>query len=175
VELGAACVSVLVSDEDKPRRLQRFCEACELANTFGLRLNLEFVAFTALPGLRDAVQLLEAASQPNAGVTLDTLHLVRSHSVAALSKLDPELIGAVQLCDGPMTAPEDQLHEALSERLPPGMGEFPLGDLIAVLPNQLPIGVEAPSNALRDQGWSAADRARRAVAATRDVLAQVYR
>jgi sugar phosphate isomerase/epimerase len=173
-DLGARCFSVLVSDADEQRRLENFCEACELAQSYGLHMNLEFVAFMAMPSLKDAVRLLQRAAQPNAGVVLDILHFVRSGGVIAeLQTLDPKLIGAVQLSDGPKAPPPDQLHEAVSERMLPGQGEFPLREFVAGIPETLPIGVEVPLKSLRERGLSATERARRAVEATREVLARM--
>jgi sugar phosphate isomerase/epimerase len=172
--LGARRMSVLVSDADEERRLELFCELCDRAAEYGLGVNVEFVAITELPSLRDAVRLLHRANRPNAGIMVDCLHLVRSGStVAELAATDPHLVGGAQFCDGPFTmAPERQLYEAINERMIPGKGEFPLREFVAALPPDVPIGVEVPLKSLKDSGVVPLERARLAVEASRRIIAE---
>jgi sugar phosphate isomerase/epimerase len=172
--LGAKRMSVLVSDTDEERRLANFCALCDCAAQFGLGVNVEFVAITQLPSLREAVRLVTRSGRSNAGIMVDTLHLMRSGgTVAELAATDPRLIGGAQFCDGPMTMPaEQQLFEAMSERNVPGDGQFPLHEFVRALPAQLPIGVEVPLKSLKDKGVSAMDRARLVVEASRRIIEQ---
>jgi hypothetical protein len=68
-------------------------------------------------------------------------------------------------------APQQQLFEALNERMIPGTGEFPLHEFVAVLPPHLPIGIEVPLKSLKDKGVVPLERARLAVEASRQILA----
>jgi sugar phosphate isomerase/epimerase len=172
--LGAKRISVLVSDPDEERRLALFCELCDRAAEFGLGVNVEFVAITQLPSLRDAVRLVTRANRPNAGIMVDTLHLVRSGStIAELAAADPRIIGGAQFSDGPLTmAPEQQLFEAMSERRIPGEGEFPLHEFVRAFPPHVPIGVEVPLKSLKDKGVGPLERARLAVEASRRIIAE---
>jgi sugar phosphate isomerase/epimerase len=167
-------MSVLVSDPDEERRLALFCALCDRAAEFGLGVNVEFVAITQLPSLRDAVRLVTRANRPNAGIMVDTLHLIRSGStVAELAAADPRIIGGAQFSDGPLTmASEQQLFEAMSERKIPGEGEFPLHDFVRALPPDVPIGVEVPLRSLKDKGVGPLERARLAVEASRRIIAE---
>jgi sugar phosphate isomerase/epimerase len=173
-ELGARRMSVLVSDPDEERRLANFCQLCDRAAQYGLGVNVEFVAITQMRSLRDAVRLLTRANRPNAGIMVDTLHLMRSGgSVAELAAADPRFIGGAQFCDGPLTmASERQLFEAISERMIPGQGQFPLHDFVRALPRQLPIGIEVPLKSLKDKGVGPMERARLAVEASRRIIAE---
>jgi sugar phosphate isomerase/epimerase len=173
-QLGAKRMSVLVSDEDEERRLALFSELCDRAAQFGLGVNVEFVAITQLRSLRDAVRLVTRANRPNAGIMVDTLHLIRSGStVAELAAADPRIIGGAQFSDGPMTmAPDRQFFEAISERRIPGEGEFPLHDFVRALPVDVPIGIEVPLKSLKDQGVGPMERARLAVEASRRIIAE---
>ncbi len=139
-ELGAKQMSVLVSDPDEERRLERFCELCDRAAEFGLGANVEFVAITQLPSLKDALRLVTRANRPNGGIMVDTLHLIRSGStVAELAAADPRWIGGAQFCDAPLTMPaERQLFEAISERMLPGEGELPLHEFVRALAARCP-------------------------------------
>jgi sugar phosphate isomerase/epimerase len=173
-ELGAKRLSALTSDPDENRRLERFCEICDLAAEYGLGVNAEFVAITQLPSLRDAVRLVTRANRRNGGIMVDTLHLMRSGStVAELAAVDPRWIGGAQFSDGPLTmAPDKQLFEAMSERMLPGDGEFPLREFVRALPANVPIGVEVPLRSLKDRGVGPLERARLAVEASRRVIAE---
>ncbi|HKD70425.1 MAG TPA: TIM barrel protein [Candidatus Binataceae bacterium] len=173
-ELGAKRMSVLVSDTDEERRLANFSQLCDRAQEFAMGVNVEFVAITQLPSLRDAVRLVTRSARPNAGIMVDTLHLIRSGStVAELAAIDPRLIGGAQFSDGPLTmAPDKQLFEAISERMLPGDGEFPLREFVAAMPPDVPIGVEVPLKSLKDKGVGPMERARLAVEASRRIIAE---
>jgi sugar phosphate isomerase/epimerase len=107
---------------------------------------------------------------------VDTLHLMRSGStVAELAAAEPRWIGGAQFSDGPLTMPADQqLHEALSERMLPGDGEFPLREFVRALPQGVPIGLEVPMQSLKDKGVGPLERARLAVEASRRVIAAAH-
>jgi sugar phosphate isomerase/epimerase len=173
-ELGARKMSALVSDPDEERRLANFCALCDRAAEFGLGVNVEFVALTELRSLRDALRLVTRANRPNGGIMVDTLHLMRSGStVAELAAAEPRWIAGAQFSDGPLTMPADkQLHEALSERMLPGEGEFPLREFVRALPPGVPIGVEIPMQSLKDRGVGPLERARLAVEASRRIIAE---
>ena len=91
-----------------------------------------------------------------------------------LSALDPALLGAVQLCDGPAEmAPDLQLfHEGFLQRMIPGEGDFALADFVRALPPARLIGVEVPLQDLADLGVPVEERARRAVAGARCILGE---
>ena len=133
-----------------------------IATEFGLGVNVEFVAITQLPSLRDALRLVTRANRPNGGIMVDTLHLMRSGStVAELGAGDPRWIGGAQFSDGPLTMPADkQLHEALSERMLPGEGEFPLREFVRALPPRRADRGRGPDAIAQGQGrWAAGARA----------------
>jgi sugar phosphate isomerase/epimerase len=56
------------------------------------------------------------------------------------------LIGSVQLCDAPLASPPPSaiIDEARGNRLLPGEGELPLRELLAVLPEDVPLSAEVP-------------------------------
>jgi hypothetical protein len=69
---------------------------------------------------------------------------------------------------------DQQLHEALSERMLPGDGEFPLREFVRALPQGVPIGLEVPMQSLKDKGVGPLERARLAVEASRRVIAAAH-
>jgi sugar phosphate isomerase/epimerase len=171
--LGARNVLVVCWDRDLSRAAAAFAAACEAAGGFGLRCALEFMPFSGVRTLAEAVRLVEAAP-PAGGVLVDALHLHRSGAtpsdVAAVIAARPDTVPYVQLCDAPRQAPAGltPLDEAVGHRLQPGEGELPLGELLAALPSSIPISVEVTNPAMAT--LAAVDRAQRAMAATLRLL-----
>jgi hypothetical protein len=61
------------------------------------------------------------------------------------------------------------MQEACFERLPPGDGEFPLGEFVVVLPKDIKVGIEIPMvNAVNNGSFSG--EIARAVTAARKLL-----
>jgi sugar phosphate isomerase/epimerase len=149
--LGAQRLSVCGDDPDRSRLVARFTELCDLAAGFGMGVDLECMAWRQVASLPDAVRVVEAAGRPNGGVLVDALHLARTGgSPIDLQGISENLIRNVQLCDAPSRRPpsvEAIIQEARSGRLPPGMGELPLHELLAAVPDGAAISVEVPMSA----------------------------
>jgi sugar phosphate isomerase/epimerase len=147
-ELGARRLSVCADDPDRARLIGRFAELCELADGFGMGVDLEGMAWRSVASFRDAVDVVQAAAQPNAGVLVDALHLARtSGSPGDLKGVPDGLIQSAQLCDAPAERPasiDAIIREARSGRLPPGEGALPLPELLAELPDDVQLSVEVP-------------------------------
>jgi sugar phosphate isomerase/epimerase len=153
-DLGATSLTVSGDDLEIERLTHNFAALCELASGYGLRVDLEFMRWRAVATLQQAVAVVTAAGQGNAGVLLDALHLYRSGGdEKALAEVDPRYLRAVQLCDAPLQAPAEALiiQEAREGRLLPGSGELPLTALLSALPADVHISVETPSVLLAPQ------------------------
>jgi sugar phosphate isomerase/epimerase len=157
-----------------------------LARPYRVRPVIEFTAWRPIRTLASAVAI--ARGSDGAGLLLDTLHIQRCGVTAAeLAAVDQALLGYLQLCDAPARPPhgigvpaqmprgqqaragDDAVLEARTMRLPPGEGELPLAELLGVLPDGLPVSVEAPSLAAR-RGLSPAQFATRVRRAVETVL-----
>lgn len=172
-ELGGSAATAIVFDADRARVVDRLGELGALAASFGIAVNAEFIAMSELRDLKDAVALVGEVGMPGMGVVVDSLHWTRSGGTAADIRAVPqELIGHVQLCDGPRAMPAElQLfHEGFLQRMIPGEGEFALGDFVCALPPGRLVGVEVPQQDLADRGVPVEERARRAVEASRAFL-----
>ena len=78
-----------------------------------------------------------------------------------------------QLCDvaGPRPDSMDEIiRQARQARCFPGDGDIDLAGLLAVLPPDIPLSLEVPTQALRERGVSALERARGALVASRRLL-----
>jgi sugar phosphate isomerase/epimerase len=180
--LGARYLNVICDDPDTGRFADRLAELVRLARPYRVRPVIEFTAWRPIRTLASAVAI--ARGSDGAGLLLDTLHIQRCGVTAAeLAAVDPTLLGYLQLCDAPARPPhgigvpaqmprgqqagagDDAVLEARTMRLPPGEGELPLAELLGVLPDGLPVSVEAPSLAARRDLTPAqfATRVRRAV------------
>jgi sugar phosphate isomerase/epimerase len=164
--LGARNVLVMSAEPDEGRTLERFCELCDAAAPYALHVCLEFAIYTGVRTLAHAAHVVARSQRPNASVLIDALHFSRSGGLPAhVAGVDPALFRYAQICDaGPdMPGPSDTValvREARTGRLLPGEGVLPLPELVAALPANLPLAIEAPCRASAD--LPALERARRA-------------
>ncbi len=167
-ELGGR-INALGFDEEPARLRENVCRLGDIARSFGLEMAIEAFPLSAVRTLADALELAHAAGS-HVGVTVDTLHVMRSgcgwEDVAALP---PERILHVQLNDGPREPPADRYREATVARLPPGQGEFDLASFMPLIPENAMLAVEAPFEA--PNGMTPLERGRVVVEATRRLVA----
>lgn len=150
--LGARYVLVNVNDPDAGRRLDRLNVLAAAASERQLTLAVEYMVFTEVKTLQQALELVGAIEGP-AVVLPDSLHTARSGGTAAgLAEVPPGLIAYAQLCDtraepAPTTEAE-ALAEARTRRVLPGEGDLGLVDFVRALPPGTPLSVEAPVRTL---------------------------
>jgi len=151
-DLGAISVTVSGDDHDPARLVAHFAELCDLALTFGLRVDLEFMRWRAIGALPQAQAIVQQAGKSNGAILVDALHLTRSNGKAAdLIPIPDEWLRAAQICDAGADVPTTEaaiIAEARQGRLPPGEGALPLGDLLEALPADAFLSVEMPMPAL---------------------------
>ena len=143
-----------------------------LAGEYGLATNFEPVAMGQTATLVDA-QALVRASEADVGLLFDLWHFVRAGGTPAeLAGIEPHLIRYVQVNDGLAAIPPEQsIPESIGERLYPGLGEFPLADLLAHAPRGATWAIETPSLKRMQAGMTPEDQAKEAMAAMRNLLA----
>lgn len=169
-------VNIVSLDPDWSRSIDQCGVLVEMADALGMETTLEFGPLLgAFTNLQSALCGLAAINKPNFRLVVDAMHFFRSGgSVADLTKLDPDRIGLVQLCDVPVVSKfEHYMYEAQYERLPPGQGELPLQELLQAVPRDVVVGLELPMLALAKSGVGACERLQDAVAVTRKLLAGI--
>ena len=173
-ELGAERASTVCMEPDKARGLDQLAILAELTAQRGMRLTLEFAPPHAINTLEGAVSAIQTIGSPNIRLCIDAMHFFRSGAtIARLASLDPKLIGYAQLCDAPKIGDGGEYYqEACFNRKCPGEGELPLGDLLRALPDDLPIGIEAPMLAEVEAEGGVRKTTARLVAASRHLSAQ---
>jgi sugar phosphate isomerase/epimerase len=164
--LGARNVLVMSAEPEEARTIERFCEVCDRAAQYGLHVCLEFAIYTGVRTLAQTAHVVAQSKRSNASVLVDALHFSRSGGIPAhIAQVDPALFRYAQICDaGPdMPGPGDTpalIREARTGRLLPGEGVLPLAELVAALPDTVPLAIEAPCRATAD--LPAVERAKRA-------------
>ena len=173
--LGASELLLAGTDPDAARLTDAFAAFCDLAGSYGLGANLEFMPWTDVKDLRQAARIIERAGRDNAGMLIDPFHLSRSRSrIEDIATVPPSQLHFMQFCDVPAAIPptlDEILAEARAERLFPGDGGVDLLGLLRAVPRDLPLSLEVPMHTLA-QTVGATERARRALAATQTLLAR---
>jgi sugar phosphate isomerase/epimerase len=183
--LGASFVNVMADDPELNRIRDNFAALAERARPYGLRPVIEPMAYMRVRSLTDAVFV---ARGTGGGVTIDPLHLRRfGATLEEVRAVDRDLLLYYQLCDAPLEGPSglprpanlprgqsvegvgDAQIEARAVRLLPGEGELPLEEIVAAMPDDIPVSVETPNLALRDE-LGAREFLRRARAAVENLL-----
>ena len=144
----------------------------DLCGEYGLMLTIEAIPTYTIGDLPSALAVIEQVNRPNLKLLIDTMHIARTGGAQLLSRIDPALIGYVQICDGPAGMPSGEVYfdQALHQREVPGEGELLLVEMMACIPEHIVASMEVPLRSLRQQGVSDAERARLAAEGSRRVL-----
>lgn len=149
--LGAAAVLV-VSDVGPARTVEEVGDLAAASRARGLRLGLEYMAWTTPSRPDEAVAVARATG---AAVVVDVLHHCRVGAGAAelTAVARSGVLGWVQICDAPGAGPSGGgpdllITEARHHRLVPGAGDLPLVELLAAVPPGTAISVEVQSDTL---------------------------
>jgi sugar phosphate isomerase/epimerase len=172
---GAKYATVMGADTDWSRQRDNFIKTCDLAAQFGLTCSLEFAVIRPLATLPQTVQLITEAKR-EAVICIDPLHLARSGgSPDDVKALPAKFFPYAQISDGVLEAgePNPALFGklGLGQRKLPGEGTLPLREVLAALPNDIPLSVELP-HSLSANRASAGDWAKTTLAAVRRYLGQ---
>lgn len=170
--LGASRMKLVCDTDHHAHAAELLAEIAHLAAPFGLTLDLEYMVFSGVKSLKAALDVVNAAAQPNLRVLVDALHWARAGDTAEdIRAADPALLNYVQLCDAPAAAPVGRdalIAEARTSRLPPGEGELPLRDLLDAMPAGCVASLEVPL----PPGHDPLAHARRLLAAARAVCGE---
>jgi sugar phosphate isomerase/epimerase len=104
--LGARSINVapaFVPDISREIVAEKFANVCQRAAAYKLRVDLEFLPWSALPDLAAAMAIVDASEQDNAGVMLDFWHFFHgNNSIEQIGRLSPEQakrITSIQVSD----------------------------------------------------------------------------
>jgi sugar phosphate isomerase/epimerase len=159
--LNAGVIVSAGIDDDLDRLAENYAWLAEASADHGIRMAMEFMPYRGMRTLSDALSVHAKVNHPNAKLLIDAVHLSRSGAtVADLAAIpDRSIIGHFHICDAPATIPAtdaQKMAESREARLYPGQGGLPLRDMLALLPADCSISLEAPH---RDQqAWSVEER-----------------
>lgn len=166
-ELGGHSVLCSIWAPDKKYQAESFAELCALAKPFDLTVDLEFVPWSCVTNLREALDIIRTAKSDNVGIMIDTLHFSRARvGLEELEAVPRELFHYMHLCDGPGEIPsgmEEMIQTGRQERLYPGEGGIDLAAIIRRLPDVI-YCMELP-NTNKTQVLGYAEHARRCLQA----------
>lgn len=180
-EVGAPNVLVVSSAEQPGETADKLGRLSDHARGVGVRVSLEFGAFTTVRSLDDALAVLDLCGAAEPGLLVDPLHFARTGGRPAdLARVAPTRFAYAQFCDAPAHGPSPMdvraiIEEALDLRLMPGDGDLPLQDLLARLPAATPLSVELRSKALREAYPDPEGRSAALLAATRGWMARAFK
>lgn len=173
--LGARNVLAISSFADPAQTAERLAQLCERAQPGGVRVCLEFMRFTAVRDLADAIDVVGRTAHPSAGILVDLLHVARSGTgFDEIAAADPHLFPYVQWCDGPAEpdgwSTREIITDALDARSAPGEGGLDAMAFERLFAQEVPFSMEVRSKALRDGFPDHTERAAHLLEATRRAL-----
>jgi sugar phosphate isomerase/epimerase len=133
---GTTIVAVHLTDVplNYDRDIEAFATLCDDAAEHGLRIGLEFVAFSNIPDVATAMKIVDGAARDNGGLIVDLWHHARStFDNAALAKVPGEKVYTVQFSDGPAQSPYGLVEEAMYHRQWPGAGDLDVTGFLQTL------------------------------------------
>ncbi|WP_152655668.1 sugar phosphate isomerase/epimerase [Oceanobacillus sp. CFH 90083] len=152
-ELGARHVLSSIWSDDRSYYIEQFAKLCDLADQYGLTVELEFVPIASVTNLAGVLDILHTVNKDNAGLMIDIHHFHRSHdTVADLRKVPEELFRFVHLCDAPGEIPAEhkELVRIIREgRSYVGEGGIDVASIVNSIP-QVPYSIELPNKQQSD-------------------------
>jgi len=155
------------------RLIEEFAQLCGEARDHGTKIVFEFMPFSRIETLADAVALCTGAAQPNGGICIDLWHVVKlGMPYADVAAFPRPYLMSIEINDGYLKAPPgmDLVTETTCHRAFCGEGQFDVrGFVEALLPVYTgPWGIEVLNKAQR--AWPLDELTTRAFATTRAVF-----
>jgi len=154
---GSTIIAVHLTDAplDEDRDVEAFAQLCDDAREFGLRIALEFVAFSNVPDVATAMRIVEGAGRDNGGLCVDLWHHARStYDDAALARIPADKVYTVQICDAPARPEHGLVEEAMYHRQWPGTGDLDITGFLRTLDDlgaRASVGVEMYQPSFQDR------------------------
>ena len=131
--LCGAALGPDIDDPRDPRLRDRLRRCAEILAGSGVRLAIDFLPYSCLPTLADAVDLCDAVGWDAAGLLVDSWHTCVTGQVGVLAELSATDIAMVQYSDGVIPEPGRIRQDSRNHRRLPGQGEFDLAGFVAVV------------------------------------------
>lgn len=174
LDLGIRRINVVSMDPDVARSIDQFAVLADLALAAGIdEVVCEYAPCLTIRDLPMALAAIAHVNRPEFKLLVDTMHHGRTGGTAEdLARLDPAMIGYVQLADAPLASDQDYMQEAMTDRKYPGEGELPLAAFLSALPRDLVVSLEVPQLAKALAGQDMVSILRPMADAARELLAR---
>ena len=154
-EVGAKNILVVSSLRSFEETADQLSHLCSLAEAGDITICLEFMKFTSVKSLSDALEVIKLIDAHNIGILLDLLHVVRSGTTfKEIEACDPNLFPYAQWCDGtgqPVGWSDSELiTDALDDRLIPSQGKLDALKFESLFDTDVPFSIEVRSKVLRE-------------------------
>ena len=164
-EVGAKNILVVSSLHSFEETADQLSHLCSLAEAGDIVICLEFMKFTSVKSLSDALDIIRLVDAQNIGILLDLLHVVRSGTTfKEIEDCDPNLFPYVQWCDGtaqPIGWSDSELiTDALDDRLIPSEGKLDARKFESLFDVGVPFSIEVRSKVLRESFSDFEERAK---------------
>ena len=164
-EVGAKNILVVSSLHSSEETAEQLSHLCSLAKAGDITICLEFMKFTSVKSLSDALEVVKLVDAPNVGILLDLLHVIRSGTTfKEIKACDPKLFPYAQWCDGtaqPVGLSDSELIiDALDARLIPAQGKLDALKFESLFDTDVPFSIEVRSKHLREKFPDYEERAR---------------
>lgn len=173
-ELGARSVLSSIWATDMAYAREKFAQICDLAQSFGLTVELEFVPIATVNTLAQACDVLRSVNRDNAGLMIDTHHFHRARdNPEDLDQVPRQWFRFVQLCDASADIPTDRnemIRIMREERLYIGEGGIDIAAILKRLPKVVH-AIELP-HAARSREMGYAEHAFRCIESARAYAAR---
>ena len=145
-ELGAERLNAICMEDDMGMATDQLGKLAAMAAERGMVFTIEFFPSEGIHSFERVLQVVDGIGRDKAKVLLDSMHFFRTGgTLEKLQAAGTDVIGYVQLADAPNTPPGDSYFmDAMFARQVPGEGQLPLRELIAALPDDMPISLEVP-------------------------------
>jgi len=150
--------------------IEEFAQLCGEARDHGTKIVFEFMPFSRIETLADAIALCTGAAQSNGGISVDLWHVVKlGMAYEAVAAFPQPYLMSVEINDGYLKAPPDMdmVTETTCHRAFCGEGEFDVRGFVDALSPVYPgpWGIEVLNKAQR--AWPLDELTTRAFATTR--------
>lgn len=135
--LGAQDIKIGPSLDDRgvadiPRMRDGFGELCRAAAGHDLTIALEFMPFTNVNTVRDALAIVAGAAAPNGGLLVDSWHIDRGNiDMSEIGRIPREYVKAVEMVDADEAVVGDLFNDSSHYRRLCGEGAIDLPRFIA--------------------------------------------
>lgn len=151
-ELGAEFIISSIWTDKREYAIGELRKLCDLAAKYDMKVNLEFMSFSNLLNLADALDVIGKVDRPNLKLMVDLLHIYRGYDKPEdLDGIPADLFGFMHVCDGPAEIPavEDPMMKFVARegRLYMGEGGCRNADFLAHMPKVPYYSIELPNTA----------------------------